>query len=278
MIFRNKSLFIFTYYILAIVLLQSCDRISDNNISRITVPNECIVGLSFIGGSNSSDEYYPRGNFIKIPIDQNGVWQNVLLNKLDTNLYSKDFIVFDDSIPEYSLLFDSLSFGNYKLNYISVLEDTIVKNIDFKYNIEVHIPKSIKNYYKTKNAIDMTEILSMSSNDTLQIYNTNIGCFGGSLILYEFFKNKDDKISFRKKVKAGGNYNEPNDQWIYYNTDVSKKLVEFLQYIKEENEIEQRPCASGNIEYIARLKSRNEVFYLKDYQCGEKMYLSDIIK
>lgn len=277
MIFRNKTFFILVKSILIIALLQSCDRISDNNIRRITVPNECVVGLSFIGGSNSSDEY-SRGNFIKIPINHNDVWQNVLLNKADTNLYAKDFIIVDSFTPEYSLLFDSLSYGNYKLNYISVLEDTIVNSIDFKYNIEIHTPKSIKNYYKTKNASDMTELLNISKNDTLQIYNSDIGCFGGTLILYEFYKDKNDKILFRKKVKAGGYYNEPNDEWIYYNADVSIKLLEFLKYLKEKNLVEQKLCSSGNLEYIARLKSSNEVFYLKDHQCGEKLYLSDIVK
>ncbi|EDM43917.1 hypothetical protein SCB49_10005 [unidentified eubacterium SCB49] len=279
MMIRKINVYLTIGYVLGFFLLQSCSQISNSNINLLTVPNDSIVGIAFVGESNHTVEYSPKGNFIQIPFDYNDYWHEVELSRFNTKIDSKEFIKFKDERPEHFLMFDSLNIGDYKLNFISILEDTIIKKLAFKSNIELRIPNSIQNYYNKKDISSFPEISEIFKLDTLQIYNANFDCFGGSIILYEFYNNETDGYVYRKKQKAGGYDNESVDEWIYHNKDVKDNLTMFVDYLIDKNEKHTRPCPSGNIEFIFRLKSSNEVFLAKDYYCSNNnVYLSDMLK
>lgn len=252
-------------------MFQSCNDLPNENIIEISIPNDSIVGYV--------EDYSPKGNFMLALTPKEGFWRNIELTSLDYKKSSKEFLMYDGyTFPKSYMLFDSLHYGNYDLKFISFLKDTVTKKIDFKKNIKITYPNSLNTFYNKLDIKSIPDINKMSKTDTLQIHNIIYGCFGGAQYLVEFYMNNNNKINFRKKYMYGGYRNEPINEWMYSQNEVEDQLDTFINYLKDIEGKYLGPCSSTTLEYLMRYKNSNDVFFVKDNNCGDIVNLSDLIK
>ncbi|WP_353779400.1 hypothetical protein [Winogradskyella sp. 3972H.M.0a.05] len=243
---------------------QNCSDSLNKNIKTISIPNDDIKGKAFIGESRQSVYYSPQGNFIQVYIPHSGIWTELVIEKSHQIIIPKLFIQ-DDKINT-SLIFDSLSIGQYHLKYISELKDTIQEKLRFEKNIELTFPEMVSDYYDKKD-IKHLNIENLTRKDTLQILYKNYGCFGGFRNLIEFISNEEDELFLRKKIYGLRYEDEPEDQWIYSKgKDIKEKLLEFVSDVKKLQKIDLDLCSS-QIEYIFRIKGENSIYWVEDKSC-----------
>lgn len=255
-IFENLS-------ILLLLSIFSCNKVSESNISLVTMPNDSINGQAFIGESSKSVSYSPKGKFIQLTEPNSGIWSNLIIQKSNQEIKSKVF--FDDNDNRLTKIFDSLKVGNYDLKYISDLNDTVVKKIKFVNSIKLMFPKSLNEFYIEK-SIEEFDFNNFKVNDTLQLIYRNFGCFGGSITNIEFTK-VNDRIIFRKKIVGQTNENEPQNEWIYAKkNDVEKKLNEFINSLKQID-INGGNYCSSQVDYIFRINDSKKIYWSKDKAC-----------
>ncbi|CAM1350911.1 hypothetical protein [Tenacibaculum halocynthiae] len=253
---------------------QSCKKLSDENINVISIPNDSIKGQDFIGESSSAVKYSPKGNFIKVIKPDSGIWTNLRIEKSNQKIDSKLF--FHDDDINVSIIYDSLSLGEYNLKFISDLKDTISEKLNFKKNIELRFPNKLQEYYKEKD-IKHLNIDKLTKNDTLQVIYKNFGCFGGSENLIEFIRNENNEITLRKKINGVRYEDEPEDEWIYSKKkNVKENLKRFVNNIKKIDKNDENYCSS-QIEYIFRIKGKNKIYWVKDKSCEFSNEISEII-
>jgi hypothetical protein len=254
---------------------QSCEKLSNENISIISIPNDSIKGLAFIGKSNSSVKYSPKGNFIQVIKPDSGIWKNLIIEKSSQEINSKLF--FHDDDINVSIIYDSLSFGEYNLKFVSDLKDTISEKLNFEKNVELRFPNKLKAFYKKK-AIEDLNIERLTKNDTLQVLYKNFGCFGGSESLIEFITDENNEVTLRKKIDGLRYEDEPEDEWIYSKKkNVTEELKEFVSNIKKLDINDKNYCSS-QIEYIFKIKGKNTIYCVKDKSCKFMDELSELIK
>lgn len=254
---------------------QSCKKLSNENISIISIPNDSIKGQAFIGENSSAVKYSPKGNFIQVIKPDSGMWNNLIIDKSNKEIDSKLF--FHDDDINVSIIYDNLSFGEYNLKFVSDLKDTISEKLNFQKNVELRFPNKLQQFYKEK-SIKNLNIDKLTKNDTLQVLYRNFGCFGGSENLIEFTTNEKKEITLRKKINGVRYEDEPEDEWIYSKKkNVKENLKKFVSNIKKINENDENYCSS-QIEYIFRIKGKNEIYWVKDKACEFRNEISEIIK
>ena len=268
----NRKPFIFKHLsILSLLLFLSCNKLSESNISLITIPNDSINGQAFIGESSKSVSYSPKGKFIQLTEPNSGIWSNLIIQKSNQEIKSKVF--FEDDDNRLTKIFDSLNVGNYDLKYISDLNDTVVEKLSFEKNIKLTFPKSLNEFYIEK-SIKEFDFNNFNVNDTLQLLYRNFGCFGGSMTNIEFTRINNELI-FRKKIN--GQTNEIENKWIYSKTtDLENKLVKFITNIKEIDINDDNYCSS-QIDYIFRIKGSNKIYWSKDKNCKYIDEISELL-
>jgi hypothetical protein len=272
---RTNSILTFICIIYLVFSFQSCRKLSNENISIISIPNDSIKGQAFIGESNSSVNYSPKGNFIQAIKPDSGMWNNLIIKKSNKEINSKLF--FQDDNITVSIIYDSLSFGEYNLKFVSDLKDTISEKLNFEKNIELKFPNKLKEFYKEKE-IENLNIEKLTKNDTLQVLYKNFGCFGGSTKLIEFITNENNEITLRKKIDGLRYEDEPEDEWIYSKKkNVKEELKKFVSNIKKLDKKDKNYCSS-QIEYIFRIKGTNTIYRVKDKSCKYMDELSELIK
>lgn len=256
---------------------QSCEKLSNENISIISIPNDSLKGQAFIGESSSSVKYSPKGNFIQVLKPKSGIWSNLIIEKSNRKINSKSFSTEKGFDINISFLYDSLTFGNYKLKYISDFKDTITEELNFQQNIELRFPNKLKDFY-TKKEIQDLNIEKLIKKDTLQIVFKNLGCFGGSINLIEFIINENNEMTLRKKISGERYEDEPEDEWIYSKRiNVKKDLKKFVANIKKIKNDNENYCSS-QVEYIFRIKGKNSIYWVKDKSCEYKRELYELIE
>ena len=273
----KNNILTFIGFLCLLFSFQSCDKLSNENISIISIPNDSLKGQAFLGESNSSVKYSPKGNFIQVLKPKSGIWSNIIIEKSSQKMNSKSFSFEKDSDINFSILYDSLSFGEYKLKYISDFKDTISEKLNFNQNIELRFPNKLNNFY-TKKEIKDLQIEQLISKDTLQIVFKDFGCFGGSENLIEFITNENNEMTLRKKINGERYEDEPEDEWIYSKKiNIKGKLKEFVSNIKNMNKDNENYCSS-QVEYIFRIKGKNSIYWIKDKSCEFKKELFELIK
>lgn len=271
---RTNSILTFTSILYLLFSFQSCKKLSNENISIISIPNDSLKGQAFIGESNSSVNYSPKGNFIQVIKPDSGMWNNLIIEKSNKEINSKLF--FHDDDISVSMIYDSLSFGEYNLKFVSDLKDTISEKLNFEKNIELKFPNKLKEFYNEKE-IENLNIEKLTKNDTLQVLYNNFGCFGGSTKLIEFITNENNEITLRKKIDGLRYEDEPEDEWIYSKKkNVKGELKKFLSNIKNLDKNDKNYCSS-QIEYIFRIKGTNTIYWVKDKSCKYMDELSKLI-
>lgn len=262
----NRKNIILTFISVLCILFsfQSCEKSSKGNISIISIPNDSIKGQAFIGESNTAIKYSPQGNFIQLIKPDSGIWTNLIIEKSNKEINSKLF--FHDDGINVSIIYDSLSFGEYNLKFVSDLKDTISEKLNFQNNIKLNFPDKLKDFYNQKE-IKYFNVNRLSKNDTLQVLYRNYGCFGGSENLIEFITNEMNEITLRKKISGLRYEDEPEDEWIYSKKkNVAVELKKFVSNIKKLNNNEEDYCSS-QIDYIFRIKGKNTIYWIKDKSC-----------
>lgn len=261
-------------FICLLFSFQSCEKLSNENISVISIPNGSIKGQAFIGESSSAVQYSPKGNFIQVIKPDSGIWTNLIIEKSNQEIDSKLF--FHDDDINVSIIYDSLSLGEYNLKFVSDLKDTITEKLNFKKNIELRFPNKLQEFYKEKD-IKSLNIDKLAKNDTLQVIYKNFGCFGGSENLIEFITNENNEITLRKKIKGVRYEDEPEDEWIYSKKkNVKENLKRFVSNIKKIDGNDENYCSSQT-EYIFRIKGKNKIYWVKDKSCEFSNEISEII-
>ncbi len=272
---RTNSILRFISILCILFSFQSCEKLSKEHISIISIPNDSIKGQAFIGESNSSVNYSPKGNFIQVIKPDSGIWNNLIIEKSNKEINSKLFL--QDGDRSVSLIYDSLSFGAYNLKFVSDLKDTISEKLNFEKNIELKFPNTLKEFYNEKE-IENLNIEKLTKNDTLQVLYKNIGCFGGSAKLIEFITKANNEITFRTSIKGSRYEDEPEDEWMYSKKkNVKEELKKFLSNIKMLDKNDKNYCSS-QIEYIFRIKGTNTIYWVKDKSCKYIDELSELIK
>lgn len=253
---------------------QSCKKISNDNISIISISNDNIKGRAFIGENNKSVKYSPKGNFIQVIKPSSGIWTNLTIEKSNQEINSKLF--FHDDDINVSIIYDSLSFGEYNLKFVSDLKDTISEKLNFQKSIKLRFPNKLQEFYKEKN-IKHLNIDKLNKNDTLQVLYKDYGCFGGSKKLIEFITNENNEITFRKKINGVRYEDEPEDEWIYSKKkNVKESLKKFVTNIKKIDKNDENYCSS-QIDYVFRIKGQNKIYWVKDKSCEFNNQISEII-
>jgi hypothetical protein len=201
----------------------------------------------------------------------------MIIEKSSQKINSKSFSFGKDYDINLSILYDSLSFGEYELKYISDFKDTISEKLNFNQNIELRFPNKLNDFY-IKKEIKNLHIEKLINKDTLQIVFKNFGCFGGSENLIEFITNENNEMSLRKKISGERYEDEPKDEWIYSKKiNIKEKLKEFVSNIKNMNKDNENYCSS-QVEYIFRIKGKNSIYWIKDKSCEFKKELFELIK
>ncbi|MFK7833523.1 MAG: hypothetical protein AB8B52_09615 [Winogradskyella sp.] len=204
-----------------------------------------------------------------------GMWKNLIIEKSKQEINSKLF--FHDDDINVSIIYDSLSFGEYNLKFVSDLKDTISEKLNFEKNVELKFPNKLKEFYKEKEIEDLN-IEKLTKIDTLQVLYKNFGCFGGSGKLIEFITNENNEITLRKKIDGLRYEDEPEDEWIYSKKEnVKEELKEFVSNVKKLDKNDKNYC-SFQIEYIFRIKGKNTIYWVKDKPCKYMDELSELIK
>lgn len=254
---------------------QSCKKLSNENISIISIPNDSIKGQTFIGESNSSVKYSPKGKFIQVIKPDSGIWTNMIIKKSNQEINSKLF--FHDDDITVSILFDNLRYGEYQLKFISDFKDTIDEKLDFDKNVELKFPTKLNDFYNEKD-IKFLNISELNKNDTLQLLYKDFNSFGGSVTLIEFISNKNNETNFRKKLSGLRYEDEPEDEWIYSKkVNIKENLKEFVSDIKKLNANDKNHCSSQT-EYIFRVKGEKDIYRIRDKSCKLINELSELIK
>ncbi|WP_405571217.1 hypothetical protein [Winogradskyella sp. Asnod2-B02-A] len=242
-----------------LLMLQSCKKAENNLIE----PALKIKGLAILEGSSSSIQYSPKGNFIHVKLPDSGLWQYIVLKKANQFIDFKLF--FSDEDEKRSLLYDNLSFGEYQIEYISQLRDTIVDKLEFNKSIELDFPQKLNEFY---NNISLKELknISLKKNDTLQLLYRHNGCFGASETLVEFLFKDIDEISLRKKNVLGSTL-MTNKDWVYIeNTSIKESLNQFILKSKTLVYSNLDLCTS-DINYTFRKKHTNTIAVINDKSC-----------
>ena len=225
----KDNILTFIGIICLLVSFQSCKKLSNENISIISIPNDNIKGQAFIGEISTAVKYSPKGNFIQLIKPDSGIWNNLIIEKSNKEIISKLF--FHDDDINVSIIYYNLSLGEYKLKFISDLKDTVSEKLNFQKNIELRFPNKLQQFYKEK-SIKSLNIDKLTEKDTLQVLYKNFGCFGGSENLIEFITNKKNEITLRKKINGVRYEDEPEDEWIYSKKkNVKKNLMTFVSNI-----------------------------------------------
>lgn len=272
---RTINILIIISILYLLFSFQSCKKLSNENISIIYTPNDSIKGQAFIGKNNSSVNYSPKGNFIQVIKPDSGMWNNLIIEKSNQKINSKLF--FHDDDINVNFIYYSLSFGEYKLKFISDLKDTVSEKLNFHKNVKINFPNKLKDFYN-EIEIENLYIEKLTKNDTLQVIYYNFGCFGGSIKLIEFISNENNEITLRKKIDRLRYKDEPEDEWIYSKKkNVKRELKEFVSNIKKLNKNDKNYCSS-QIEYIFRIKGTNTIYLIKDKPCKFMDELSELIK
>lgn len=257
---RTNRILKFIGILCLLLSFQSCENLSNENISIISIPNDSIQGQAFIGENNISVKYSPQGNFIQVIESDSKIWNNLIIEKSNQKIDSKLF--FHDDDINVSRIYDSLSFGEYNLKFVSGFNDTITGKLNFEKNIELKFPNKLKEFYNEKE-IKNLNIKKLTKNDTLQVLYKELGCFGASTKLIEFITNENNKITLRKKINRLRNEGE----WIYSEKkDVKEELMEFVANIKNLDKNDKTYCSS-KLDYIFRIKGTNTIYWVKDNPC-----------
>jgi len=267
---------IFTFIAILSLLLsfQSCRKLSTQNIRIISIPNDSIKGRAFIGERTTAINYSPKGNFIRLLKPGFGIWTKLIIEKSNLEIQSKLFFT-DDNI-KVSHIYDSLSFGEYNLKFVSDLQDTIYKKLNFQKNIELRFPNTLQEFYIKKD-ITYLNIHKLTKNDTLQLLYKNFGCFGSSVNLIEFITNENNEITLRKKINGDRYEDEPEDEWIYSKKkNVKEAFEKFVNNIRNIAKNNENFCSS-QIEYIFRIKGTNNIYWVTDVSCEFSNEISEII-
>jgi hypothetical protein len=259
---ENKILTLVAVFCL-IISIQSCKK-SPNNINVISIPNDSIKGLAFIGESKSSVNYSPKGNFIQVIKPDSGFWKNMVMSKSNQIVDSKLF--FHDDDIKVSFIYDSLNEGEYNLKFISGLKDTIAEKLNFKKSIELTFPKKLNEFYKEVGIREL-EIDNLKVGDTLQLLYQRIGCFGGAEWLIEFNSTDNDRTNLRKMITGYRSVDEPEHEWIHpVNENVKERLSNFIFKVKNLTKSELDLCSSFS-KYTFRVKGSNTIYIVEDNSC-----------
>lgn len=242
-----------------LLTLQSCKEAGSN----LSEPVLNLKGLAILEGSSSSIQYSPKGNFIHVKLPDSGLWQYLVLK--ESNQFIGFKLFFSDEDEKRSLLYDNLSFGEYQIEYISELRDTIIEKLEFNKSIELEFPQKLNEFY---NQIGLEELKNSSfrRNDTLQLLYQSYGCFGGSETLVEFLFKDTNEISLRKKDGLGSSL-EKNTDWVYIeNLRIKESLNQFISKSKNLVHSELDLCSSDMI-YTFRKKHTNSIAVINDKSC-----------
>lgn len=254
-----------------LIFFQSCKDSSNN----ILIPNKNIHGQAIVGNSNSSVNYTPKGKFIQIIKPDSGIWKNVILKKNNEEIEPKLF--FHDDDTTINLLYDKLSLGDYKLKYVSGLNDTIKEKLTFKESIKLEFPKKLNKFYQKLEIQDLN-IKNLKVRDTLQLLYQSFGCFGGSESLIEFSITDDNEVNCRLKTDRYKRVGKSEEVWLILNGfDVQKELANFID--KAENLVKtDLDLCTSEMKYIFRIKGTNIITVVEDKSCELSDEIEQIIR
>jgi hypothetical protein len=223
-----------------------------------------IEGLAFIEGSSSIVNYSPKGYFIHTKLPDSGIWQYMILKKSNRLIDFKLFFV--DEGDKSSLLYDNLSLGEYQIEYISELRDTIKESLELRKSVELKLSNRLNKFYNEVNVKDLG-IENLLQNDTLQLLYQNYGCFGGSETLIEFIFSNSDNIVLRKIDLSLTSIKEPKHEWMYVeNKNLKENLNDFIFKAKSINKTDLDLCTSS-MKYFFRIKNSRTISIINDESC-----------
>ncbi|MBU2929034.1 hypothetical protein [Winogradskyella psychrotolerans] len=261
--------------LLTLVLCLSCNggKVEETNTS-LNHELENIKGVAFLKGSSLPTKYTPKGNFIHVRPPDSGIWQYMILKKSNRKIEYKLF--FPDDDDKRTLLYDNLALGEYHIEYISELRDTIKEKLVLRHNIELKFPEKLNEVYDEVNIQDL-EIENLTQKDTLELLYQEYGCFGGSETLIEFIFNSEDEIILRKMDMSLDSSGKLENKWIYLESDNLKyDLNNFVQKAKNLKTSNLDLCTSSMF-YIFRTKNTKLISIIEDESCQLMNEINKII-
>ena len=258
----NKKSFTIKPIILLFFLttMISCNNISNSNISLITIPNDSIKGQAIFGEFGSSVPYTPKGKYIQITEPYSGLWRKVIVKNSGKEIKFKTF--FNDLDNSVSKIYDSLKYEQYKLKYISDLNDTVVQKVNLTASVDLKFPNELNDYYSVE-SIAKLDLESLKTNDTLKLLDRYSGCFGGSITHMEFIKANTEKIIFRKRLKNEKSQNN----WSWSKVSFEYNNLKELINITKEIDFKDIDNCSNRSDYIFRINNNRTIYWVEDNSC-----------
>lgn len=220
--------------------------------------NKDIKGQAFLSGKHVSEEYSPKGSFVEIIPSQYPLWTRVRLFQQGKEVSPKRFFVQESS----TLLFDSLTNGEYQLQFTSHLEDKVTLSFILNERAKKEYPKSLATYYTQLNLNDLA-LDNLSQDDTLQILYQHFGCFSFEHELMEITPNIGNSTFMVKAAKYWKNWDLINWESIHSNLPLST----FQQFLKEGKTFNGVTGCSNADYYTLRIKGKNQIATIQDRSC-----------
>lgn len=191
--------------------------------------------------------YTPKDLSVQIPLSSTRYWQ---IRLFDSEKEMPSIIYhLNDTLP--ILLFDNLEAKEYTFKFKSEFQDSFQMNIFVDSKKEISVPEELTNYY-LELTFDDSILSDFGKKDTIQLFYTTMGCFGGSRRKFNIYFNLDNLVISEKDTLI----------------DISNFDENFKEFISEGSDVEEKykgvRCTSSSL-YI--IKRGNEIFRTYDESC-----------
>ncbi len=231
-------------------ILFSCET-SDHKINYSPIENIAIKGQVFLGEEDTSFLYTPKGLYIKIIHPDLEYWKAHKVFWFDKELKRKEFFEDDEKIR---LLYDSLEVGEYKIQYLSYLNDTVEQILFLERPIELEFPSNLKSYYD-KISIGRFFRNGYNSKDTIQLLYQQFSCFSFEHKLVEFLPYNNSTI-IRVSDWRG--------EWEYL--EIENPLKIFKEFLIQSENLKKTSCTTFDY-YTIRKRGNKKIGIIKDSSC-----------